>query len=170
MKTYFEETLEVDEGPFGKQALEAFRLAQQVVRELPFAAFGSFLRCHEVTRAVAHVLAKAFPELTMQVMDGHFGCVEHTWILIPPGDRTRLITEPHRQITHRLPNGLVWGGWILDPYRPGHLPPCQLLDLRCALPGYVGGPARTDVREDVIAHLLQVWREHCEFLDEPVPF
>lgn len=102
------------------------RQAQKVVDTFPDS---EGLRCHEVARAVGHLLG-------LPVVDGKFGIVEHSWLLIP--------TEP---------------AFLLDPYAVARWPQVQLVQTRLLLlpAPYVMGPPRTDIRDDVVQALVTAW-------------
>jgi len=92
------------------------------------------LRCHEIARAVGAVLE-------LEVVDGHYGRVEHSWLLTP----------------------LAWARdsgrpqAILDVYVPGRLPMVALVDPHFALPeahGYTPGTLRDDIDRDLVDALV----------------
>lgn len=85
------------------------------------------LRCHELARVVGNILG-------LRVVDGRYGHVEHSWLVVPP-----------REYTHM--------GSILDVYAPGQEPQVHLLDLFFGLGHvnvYQAGEPRTDIREDIV--------------------
>ncbi len=89
------------------------------------------LRCHEVARAVGSFLH-------LEVVDGKFGNVEHSWLLI--------------QRDKNLP-------YILDTYSVGRLPTVQLMDPFWGLPHtkwYKAGAPRKDIRENMVSHLRSI--------------
>jgi hypothetical protein len=93
-------------------------------------SWGNELRCHELARAVHHVV---FPrEHKLAVIDGHCGPVEHSWLRFSDGA-------------------------ILDAYVPGRLPAVQLVD---PLVGtmYRPGSPRRDIRQDIVDHLVSEMR------------
>lgn len=88
-------------------------------------------RCHELARAVLEELAqpeRAWLEDALAAVDGRVGAVEHTWLRFSGS------------------------GAVLDVYRPGVHPQVLLVD-RLVAADYVPGPARSDVRESVVAYL-----------------
>ncbi len=107
--------------------------AQEIVSALPDPAPGrDLLRCHEVARVVARRLVARARDL--EVVDGKFGPVDHSWIEI---------VDPPRRL-------------ILDVYAVGSLPQVQLHEATALLPHwrtYSRGDERDDVREDVIQEL-----------------
>lgn len=84
------------------------------------------VRCHELARAVA----KLQPGLL--VVDGKFGAVDHSWLVL-----------------------IEWPRHIIDVYTPGSIPQVQLIHaMSWSLPArYYPGPARDDIREDVVEAL-----------------
>jgi len=120
------------ENHFTKEAADLFERASELVTLMPDpAADEAPWRCHEVARAVGRVLG-------LNVVDGHCGAVEHSWLMIPGG------------ASHGL-------AAILDVYAPGVLPQVVLLACDGVLPfrrGYRPGPPRTDVREQVVETLI----------------
>jgi hypothetical protein len=88
------------------------------------------LRCHEVARVVGALLS-------LEVQDGHYGHVEHSWMLV-------------YQVSERRP-------FVLDPYCVGRLPIVQLVDTHMNLPRlYLTCHPRTDINEQQINELLQL--------------
>ena len=87
-------------------------------------AWGNELRCHELARAAAEVLN----DVTLEVVDGKCGPVEHTWLVLSDGA-------------------------ILDPYVPGRLPAVQLVD---PLVGAMYRPdaPRDDIRQAIVDQLV----------------
>lgn len=67
------------------------------------------LRCHELARAVAHALGEG----DVEVVDGYYGYVNHSWL--------RFKAQP----TH-----------LLDVYAVGRMPMVQLVDAEGLLPEY----------------------------------
>jgi hypothetical protein len=101
------------------------------------------LRCHELVRAVHHVIyvPKTSPMLErehkrwwqagggdLNVVDGHCGPVEHSWI--------------------RFSDGV-----ILDAYVPGRLPAVQLVDPLVGTT-YRPGSLREDIRQKIVDQLI----------------
>lgn len=89
-------------------------------------AWGNELRCHELARAVQHVLDEDPTDIA--VVDGKCGPVEHSWLVSA-------------------------GGVILDPYVPGRLPSVQIVDLIVGTL-YRGGSPRDDIQPTVIERLV----------------
>lgn len=85
-----------------------------------------------------HELARALAQtLDVRFVDGMFGAVQHTWIV------------PAYEV-------------ILDPYFPGVLPQCVLIDacVMNPLSGlYVPGEPRTDIDEEIVHRLHCAWGE-----------
>ncbi len=89
--------------------------AKEIVATLP-----EGLRCHEVVRIV-NVMLDSFG----LVVDGHYGMVDHSWLVIPNYTNTKV---------------------ILDCYAVGRLPPVQLVTGDVGLGvDYRPGPERTDI-------------------------
>lgn len=89
---------------------------------------GGEIRCHELARAFQSV----WPEWhgrKLEVVDGKFGIVEHSWIDV----------------------WCVRRKLVLDLYSVGRLPMVQLIvnDFKFLLP-FVAGAPRDDVRQDVV--------------------
>jgi hypothetical protein len=91
--------------------------------------WGNELRCHELVRAVHLVVYER--EHKLDVVDGHCGPIDHSWL--------------------RCSDGV-----ILDVYAPGRLPAVQLVDPIVAI--YRPGVRRRDVREDVVWKLVAEMR------------
>ena len=105
---------------FSMNDLTWMRHAQHIVAQLPE---HPQVRCHEVARVVAMLC------FGVEVVDGKFGAVEHSWLLTR--DKA-----------------------ILDCYAVGSLPMVQLVDPH--IPGgtpYTPGEKRTDIRTEVLQHL-----------------
>lgn len=130
---------------FTRREVRLWETATALVASLPN-LHGKVVRCHELARAVGFLL-------DLEVVDGHYGTVEHSWLYtcsknggIPiPGCRLR----------------------ILDVYVPGGLPMVQLVDNAAySLPTnrcYHEGPPRTDIDEGVVTELfghLRSFRGH----------
>lgn len=88
--------------------------------------FEGEVRCHELARAVARIWR------TLDVIDGKYGLVEHSWLVDP------------RFRCH-----------VIDTYVPGALPQVQLIDVSpLGIPNrYHPGPNRTDIRLDIVEAL-----------------
>ena len=97
-------------------------------------------RCHEVARAVEQLLVKhgKAEASELQVVDGHYGAVDHSWLAF--WDDVRVC--------------------IIDPYSVGRLPIVQLVD------PYVSGVLATyrpqdehrpDIRANEVSALVQFW-------------
>jgi len=112
--------------------------ARYVVESLPEPE-GEPLRCHEVARVVVWCLDPKGHVLTP--IDGLYGEVEHSWILIRGSQPVR----------------------VLDPYVVGRLPQVQLIDP--FVPGaerfnwYRAGRPRTDIDWALVREL--VWYIHA---------
>lgn len=123
MKTYAERVC------FCDPHLRLFRRVEAYVA-LVSDDWGNELRCHELARAVHLVVYEA--EFKIDVIDGHCGPVEHSWL--------------------RCSDGV-----IVDAYAPGRLPAVQIVDPIVAT-HYRPGARRGDVREDVVTRLVTEMR------------
>ncbi len=116
---------------FGAGAVELFRRAQEIVSAIPDPETGAEpWRCHEVARVVGGALG-------LEVVDGSYGSVSHSWLVMPGG-------------------GTSGCDAILDVYAAGVLPQVVLVDLYHALPArqsYRPGKPRDDVRHNDIEHM-----------------
>ena len=95
------------------------------------------VRCHELARAVGEVLS-------LEVVDGKFGAVEHSWLSLDP-------VAGHRH--------------ILDVYTPGCIPMVTLKDLFWGLPdtrNYAEGDARDDIDHEMVSKIV----EHVTYTPE----
>jgi len=93
-------------------------------------SWGNELRCHELARAILSILDE--DPINLEVVDGHCGPVEHSWL--------------------RYGDGL-----IIDAYAPGRLPAVQIVDPLVGS-GYRPGPERRDIRHAVVARLVAEMR------------
>jgi hypothetical protein len=99
---------------FSADELRALEIATRLVSKIPDVA--TFTpRCHEIARAVAVTLKKY--EIEVDVVDGTYGSMEHTW----------LVTDREN---------------ILDTYAPGREPQVQLVDM--SVPHFAPGFARPE--------------------------
>jgi hypothetical protein len=100
---------------------------------------GEPIRCHELARAVGKVL-------DLEVCDGRFGFVEHSWLWTESLDPA---VAPWV-----LPR-------ILDVYVPGAIPQVQLVDTHSGLPPryYLSNVLDVTIREDVVEHLVRLFKE-----------
>jgi hypothetical protein len=89
-------------------------------------SWGNELRCHELARAVHLVVYE--DEHKLDVIDGHCGPVEHSWL--------------------RCSDGV-----ILDAYAPGRLPAAQIVDPIVGT-AYRPGSPRRDVRQQIVDRLV----------------
>ena len=88
--------------------LLALRRATALVDRVPQQLDGTWVRCHELARAVGRVL-------DLPVMDGSFGACEHTWLLLP----THVILDVY--VPARVPQVQLCPYWLGAPvmYRQG---------------------------------------------------
>lgn len=108
-------------------AIAAWRTASRLIGSLPKGP--NEVRCHELARAVARVVGG-------DVVDGHYGIVAHSWIVIEER--------------------------ILDPYQPGSLPQCVLHDVYPTLPHvdlYRRGEPRDDIDAAAVDQLASVFQQ-----------
>lgn len=121
---------------FSPYALALHAWAEEAVRNLPEPSHTpgkeSFLRCHEIARAFAHVMELPFE-------DGHYCAVEHSWLYVK---------HPKE----------AYAECILDVYAVGRLPMVQLVDVKTASLShyklYREGKKRTDIRERDVEKVL----------------
>ncbi len=123
MKTYAERVC------FRDPHLRLFRRVEAYVA-LVSDDWGNELRCHELARAVHLVVYE--DEFKLDVIDGHCGPVEHSWLRCSDGT-------------------------IIDAYAPGRLPAVQIVDPIVAA-HYRPGVRRLDVREIVVRKLVAEMR------------
>jgi len=101
------------------------------------------LRCHEVARAVGTVLG-------LETQDGHYGPVEHSWLVVPPRSMGR-------------------GPGVLDVYSVGSLPTVRLCDGFLLLPyakEFQPGIPRQDIDEGLVMDLIDCM--HARLLGAPL--
>lgn len=110
---------------FTAQDFELLDAAQLIVRDIPDDPKWN-LRCHEVARVVGKLLH-------LQVVDGKYGAIEHSWCVTP---------DLH----------------ILDVYAVGRMPQVQLADPfvigELYKSGWKQGP-REDIREEQVTELIR---------------
>lgn len=125
MKSYAETVI-------ARWELDLFHKAEKIVKLFPYQdGKGRLIRCHEVARAVGHILG-------LPVQDGHHGLSEHSW----------LWTEEPRGF---MPN-------LIDVYSVGRLPIVQIVDmrhLRLYSMDYKIGKRRRDIRRGVVRALIE---------------
>lgn len=112
----------------------AFHEAERIVSTFRLPPAGQEMRCHEIARAVCDCLNQLGNVVGgLQVVDGKYGGVEHSWIALPRPEH------------------------IIDTYAVGRLPMVQLVEIgHWALPehkGYTAGPAREDIDQSVVDYL-----------------
>jgi len=140
MKSYSEKEI------FSAEEAVILAKATAIVEALPDSGPHGPLRCHEVARAVGRILG-------LQVADGFYGFVDHSWLWTRPLDTSHLVGRTG------FPN-------ILDPYCVGGLPAVRLV--HCGSPSlphvgwaYRPGPARDDVDEDLVSELVRTASAFC---------
>lgn len=103
MKSYSESEV------FSAREVSLLQVATALVESFPSTDYlRRPLRCHEVARAVGELLH-------LQVQDGFYGFVDHSWLWTSPLDTSRVVGRLG------FPN-------ILDPYSVGSLPMVRLVD------------------------------------------
>jgi len=121
---------------FTGEELEIWRCATKLVDALREVEFPD-LRCHELARAVGKVLG-------LQVQDGFYGFVDHSWLWLRPlGPTVGRFGFPN----------------ILDVYSVGVLPLVRLVDAQATSLPHVGwayrpANAREDVQQAVVDRLV----------------
>lgn len=117
---------------FSKVERQLLIEAKKIVARLPLKdSGGRYVRCHEVARLVGTILG-------LQVTDGHYGMVEHSW----------LWTSKFEPLSLR-PN-------VLDAYVVGRMPLVQLVHTSAHLPfEYRRGDKRRDIRPKVMDELFR---------------
>lgn len=116
---------------FSEQEHLFYKEATEIVARFPEECGGDVVRCHEAARAVGKLLG-------LPVEDGHYGVVEHSWLWTTP----------------EIKEGRTWN--ILDVYTPGEYPPVQLFHPYWGTRDtYRPGALRDDIREDVVAALVE---------------
>lgn len=137
---------------FTARQMKLWRRAVELVERVPGVVSPStqarwnmadrYVRCHELARAAGRILG-------LEVADGWYGFVEHSWLWTQPPDRI------DGQMLGPLPD-------ILDVYLPGHLPQVQLIHMYSSLlQQYRPSAPRTDVNERVVdglEHLMRTGR------------
>lgn len=117
---------------FPAKTLRALKFAQHFVKQV--VAFDFEIRCHELARAVHLALAEF--GIDSEIIDGHYGAVEHSWLMI--------------------------GHVILDVYAVGQMPQVQLIT---AIPGldlfrlYRVGAQRCDIKWEQVRMLRRFSEE-----------
>jgi len=93
---------------FSSREMSLFRVSTAIVAAFPSSDYQDRpLRCHEVARALGGLLQ-------LEVQDGFYGFVDHTWLWTSPLRTDRLV-------------GRIGFPNILDPYSVGSMPPVRLV-------------------------------------------
>lgn len=128
---------------FGEREIKLWRRACQFVARLPDSPDEMEHRCHELARAVAYWLNKEgrFREplswKNVQVVDGLFGSVDHSWIVLRDCEIGQYI--------------------ILDVYAVGCLPQVQLVHAWEMLQRkYTPMSTRDDIREHRLQWMIKM--------------
>jgi hypothetical protein len=138
---------------FSMQEQVVYRRATELVADAPTKIDDRLVRCHELARAVCERLKKEaaardaplFRKLCheMNVMDGYYGMIEHSFILLGELYEGGFGPMPH----------------VLDVYAPGRVPQVQLVDTSSVLPFYYRrGAPRSDVNQDDINFIHGFWQ------------
>lgn len=131
MKSYSETDIFA---PFELRLLETTIRAFKKIKD-PDTKKDPLIRCHEFMRAIAAITEHK------NVVDGHFGPVDHTWIDL-------VVKFPKKGVSHHL----------LDGYCVGSLPSARLIDAEKILPyevAYRPGKPRDDIRQWVVDDLVK---------------
>lgn len=137
---------------FSKQEQAVYMRAVSLVDEVPSRINDRLVRCHELARAVCERLKKEAITFggplgplchEMNVMDGYYGMIEHSFILLGELYEGGFGPMPH----------------VLDVYAPGRVPQVQLVDTSSVLPFYYRrGAPRSDVNQDDIDFIHGIWQ------------
>lgn len=125
---------------FNAAEIDCLKMAARIVAKLPnVGPTGEPIRCHEVARIVGAVLG-------MQVCDGLYGFVDHSWLWTTPFIKDDIVGRIG------VPN-------ILDPYCVGSLPQVRLVDCSVVSLPHVGwsyrpSGKRTDIHEIFVAEMV----------------
>jgi hypothetical protein len=129
---------------FSSEERELLARAEEIVRRLPEVEDPDDLRCHEVARIVGGVLG-------LEVTDGHYGFVEHSWCWTTPLSKAQRVG-----IRIGMPN-------ILDPYCVGSLPQVRLIDGQTTALPHVGWAYRPgETRTDIDNKIVEYWIHHLD--------
>jgi hypothetical protein len=120
---------------FAEQELELLRAAQNIVKLIPL----DDIRCHELSRVVGTLLK-------LEVQDGYYGFVDHSWLWTKPFESRGLRPDKNRTRVG-FPN-------ILDVYCVGSLPQVRLIDCQHTALPHVGWAYRPDRARDDIDEVL----------------
>jgi hypothetical protein len=117
--------------------VRARRIVETFPETITHATMGrsAWVRCHEAARAVGRLL-------NLDVQDGHYGVVDHSWCRIErPGTTAYRVSYT-----------------VLDVYAVGQLPPVQLISPVAGLHEYKLDAPRTDIDERVVEALVKLGR------------
>lgn len=128
---------------FKPHEIDLWQRAIKIVEALPDMRPPEYdwLRCHEVARVVGRVL-------NLEVQDGHYGLVDHSWCRIrrDVGDRSMFIE--------------TWS--VLDVYVVGRLPQVQLVSDVVGIREYRRGAERSDIQHGVVDSLVMLLPTHLK--------
>lgn len=112
---------------------------------------GAWLRCHEVARAVGDILQ-------LEVQDGFYGVVEHSWCRISRsiGANSENVDDgnPLRPLRTKSPYLESWS--VLDVYAIGRLPQVQLVSSIAGIRDFRSAAARDDIDHQVVMKLIKL--------------
>lgn len=123
---------------FSPAYVRLWRLSTQMVDALPMSSEDKEIRCHELSRAIHQKLTGYYDWRKMDVVDGKFGAVDHSWIVLDEKDT------------------------ILDTYAVGALPQVQLIHNWSLLPhwdSYKAGSHRDDIREGDVMRMVKFFTD-----------
>jgi hypothetical protein len=122
---------------FSRREKDLLLRAKRLLRNVPYEIDDEPVRCHELARAVGHIL-------DLDWEDGFYGYADHTWLW------TKARPDPTQVLISGMPN-------ILDVYVPGGLPQVQLFHMSTALPAcYRRTEARKDIEEGLVQELIRI--------------
>jgi hypothetical protein len=126
---------------FSERERELWDRAAGLVAWAPYEIDGELVRCHELARAVGHML-------DLDHEDGRFGFVEHTWLWTDSPSNKKFCPP------WAVPN-------VLDVYTPGSMPMVQLVHMATGLPSRYVLTSLNDleIRNDVIEELVRIFEE-----------
>ena len=125
---------------FTRNELNLLASVAEEVAKIPDREVGT-IRCHELARAVGR-------RYGLEVADGFYGYVEHSWLWTTPLPKDLFATNFHIG----FPN-------ILDVYSVGQLPMVRLVSSDHPQLPHIGwayrpGPSRTDINKRLVKKLM----------------
>lgn len=133
MKSYAEVNV------FTANELSLLRKAEAMLERIPY-ELDVPIRCHELARAAGNVLG-------LEVCDGRFGFVEHSWLWTEKMEGEKFCAP------WSLPN-------VLDVYVPGAVPQVQLIHMATGLPSryFLTSLALPAIDQDIVRWLEKEMR------------